>query len=527
MSPTPTSVQSRFSSIIQPCINDPVRFVHDVIRAKPDPWQEAALSSLVARKRVAVAGCNGSGKDVLAVWAALWALSTRPFCKGQVTGPNKIQVFDTVWPEARKWIDHSPILPHLITWTKTRLAWREAPDRWFISARTAAKRYSAGATGDVATEGIQGMHADHLIIIITEASGVEDNNWEAAESCCTQPDNYLLAVGNPLRRSGRFYDIFTRAAYGKWARRHVSHRDSSWVDEERTKEWIARYGADSAFCQVRCFGQFPKEGDPDSAIPWDMVQAAMGRDKPLNASDQDDLQLGVDVARYGGDEFVIAIRRGLAIPELRTWLKISGSQMEGVIIQALEDHNGNKETPIIVDEAGLGSTGPVDHLLNMGFNVIGVTNSGSAVNEERYESWDDEQWMETLHAFLKVGKLPLDDTLLAQLTTRKYEFTGRNEQQRRLESKKRMRRRGIQSPDRAEAVMMACAPPASWGVLHAHDSQAAYWSKYAGAVGAAGGSGGGKGHTPWGTPVAFDPGTVDRAEDEDPNVSTILDGLLR
>ena len=518
-------LSNQFSELIGPCLHNPVRFVYDVIQAQPDPWQEAALMSLVEKKRVAIAGCNGSGKDVLAVWAALWALCTKPFCKGQVTGPNKIQVFDTVWPEAKKWIDHSPILPHLITWTKTRLAWKEAPDRWFISARTAAKRYSAGGTGDVATEGIQGMHAEHLIIIITEASGVEDNNWEAAESCCTQPDNYLMAVGNPLRRSGRFYDIFTKTTYAGWVRRHVSHKDSAWVDKARVKEWIERYGVQSAFCQVRCFGRFPKEGDTDSAIPWDMVQAAMERREPLNASDSKDLQLGVDVARYGGDEFVIAVRRGLEIVEILIWQKISGSQMEGVIVQALKDHGGNKETPVIIDEAGLGSTGPVDHLLNMGYNVIGVTNSGTAVNEERYAKWDDEQWMETLHEFLKVGKLPLDDTLLAQLTTRRYEFTGRNEQQRRLESKKQMRSRGIQSPDRAEAVMMACAPPASWGALHEHDAHEMYWSKYAGA-GAGAPVGGG--HTPWGTPKALDPGMADRAEDdEDPGVSSVLDGMLR
>ena len=518
-----SSLGKQFSKLIAPCVHNPVRFVHDVVGAQPDPWQEAALTSLVERKRVAIAGCNGSGKDVLAVWAALWALCTRPYCKGQVTGPNKIQVFDTVWPEAKKWIDHSKILPHLITWTKTRLAWKEDPDRWFISARTAAKRYSEGAKGDVATEGIQGMHAEHLIIIITEASGVEDNNWEAAESCCTQPDNYLLAVGNPLRRSGRFYDIFTKATFSRWARRHVSHEDSSWVDKDQTAQRIAQYGADSAYCQVRCFGRFPKEGDPDSAIPWDMVQAAMERPAPLRAS-AGELQLGVDAARFGSDEFVIAIRRGLEILELRIWKKITGPQGVGVIKQALADHGGNKQTPIIADEAGLGGAGFVDPLRNDGYNVIGVSNAGSPVTEERYESWDDEQWMETLHSFLKVGKLPQDDTLLAQLTSRKYEFTGRNEQQRRLEPKKALRRRGIQSPDRAEAVMMACAPPSSWGTLQVQDTQDTYWSKYASSPDQM--VRGGGGHTPWGSPKAVDPTAVESDDKEDPGIATILDGML-
>ena len=134
--------------------------------------------------------------------------------------------------------------------------------------------------------------------------------------------------------------------------------------------------------------------------------------------------------------------------------------------------------------------------------------------------------METLHTFLTVGKLPQDDTLLAQLTSRKYEFTGRNEQQRRLEPKSKLRRRGIQSPDRAEAVMMACAPPASWSTLYEHDAQKAYWSKYASGVGpAADGVSGG--HTPWGMPRAFDPEAAERdGKDEDPDISAILEGML-
>ena len=83
-----------------------------------------------------------------------------------MTGPSRGQVFDTVWPEFKKWIEHSPVLPDFLDWQKTRIAWKEALDRWFLAARTAAKRYSS-ASGDVATEGIQGMHGEQVIIILT------------------------------------------------------------------------------------------------------------------------------------------------------------------------------------------------------------------------------------------------------------------------------------------------------------------------------------------------------------------------
>lgn len=164
----------------------------------------------------------------------------------------------------------------------------------------------------------------------------------------------------------------------------------------------------------------------------------------------------------------------------------------------------------------MGGSGLVDPLLALGYNAIGVTNAGSAVNSERYEKWDDEQWMETIPSFLEAGKLPRDDTLLAQLTTRRYEFTGRNEQQRRLEPKERLRRRGLASPDRAEAVMMACAPPSSWRLAE-HDAATSYWKGHSAPVPA--------GASTWKPPEALY-GDVEQEYEKDDS-DPILEGLLK
>ena len=425
---------------------------------------------LVDKKRAAIAGCNGSGKDCLATWAGLWLLCTRPFPKGQVTGPTVNQVGDVVWSEFKKWIDNSPLLTKLriLDWQKTHVRLREHPERAFIAARTAAKRYSR-ITGDVASEGIQGIHEEHTAIIITESSGVEESNWNAAESCCTRPDNYLLAVGNPLRREGRFYDVFNKPQYEDWHKCHVSYLESSWVDRATIEGWLRRYGKDSAFCQVRCFGQFPSEGSPDSALSWDLVMAAMSREAGLhqeaasgNGSPMD-LQFGVDAARFGTDESTIAIRMNQVVKEVRAYKRTSGPQLVGHVIAAVSDYGGDKDTLIVADEAGLGGSGLVDPLRQVhGYSrVIGVHNAMPArLRPDLYEHWDDEAWMEDLGIWLEAGgTLPYDDVLLAQLTTRKFEFTGKTGKQRRLESKDKLRARGLSSPDRAEAVIMACAEP--------------------------------------------------------------------
>ncbi len=176
------------------------------------------------------------------------------------------------------------------------------------------------------------------------------------------------------------------------------------------------------------------------------------------------VQIGVDCARFGEDEFVIATRIGNRILPVRTWRKSSIPEMVKAIDIAVRDAGGDHSSRIVIDDAGLGG-GVADGLEaihgDSGYNnVVGIMDSSLKPKDPKsYEAWDDELWMVDVRGWLEAGGvLPEDDTLLAQLTTRKYEFTGRNEKQRRLESKGALRRRGLKSPDRGEAVAFAIAP---------------------------------------------------------------------
>ena len=62
----------------------------------------------------------------------------------------------------------------------------------------------------------------------------------------------------------------------------------------------------------------------------------------------------------------------------------------------------------------------------------------------------------TLKELLVMEKLKLqnDNELVAQLSCRKYRLTSRGKMQ--LESKEEMKKRGISSPDRADAVALSC-----------------------------------------------------------------------
>jgi len=470
---TPAAVDA-WHEIREYCYDDPVLFVRTVIGASPDPWQAEVMNRFMETKRAVIAGCNGAGKDTLVTWMALFLMCTRVGLKGQVTGPNKNQVNDTLWVEFKKWIDHSSILHYLLDWQKTHIYWRE-DHGWFLAARTTAKRYSR-STGDAQAEGIQGMHHKHVFIAITEASGVDDVNFDAAEKCCTMPENYLMIVGNPLRRSGRFYDMFTKATYGYWQKKKVSYDECSQVDRDIAERDIETYGRNSAYVQPRIFGEFPSMDADDVGIAYDLVRAAMDRELDDEAqalarsTDPRNIQVGVDCARYGVDEFAIAARVGPEIKPLRTWRKTSGVDMVQKVIETVKSlvpdvrdqgpeqlNRFQVQVLIVVDETGLGGSGLVDPLIQtyQFHNVHGVNNNMRPRDEKKYANWDDECWLEHLPQFLEYAKLPDDEVLLNELTTRKYEFTGKMALQRRLESKRQLRARGLGSPSRAESVMLA------------------------------------------------------------------------
>ena len=76
------------------------------------------------------------------------------------------------------------------------------------------------------------------------------------------------------------------------------------------------------------------------------------------------------------------------------------------------------------------------------------------------------EWYWALRERFEAGDMdidPADDQLAAQLGSIKYKYTARGQVQ--IESKDDMRKRGLPSPDRADAVMLTAAASVPSGVL--------------------------------------------------------------
>lgn len=443
----------------------PVLFAKEVLLFEPDEWQSDALMDLAQNPKVAIKSGQGVGKTGMEAVALLWFLACFPYPRVVATAPTKQQLHDVLWSEVAKWQERSPLLKSILKWTKTYIYMVGHEKRWFATARTATK-----------PENMQGFHEDNMLFIIDEASGVADPIMEAILGTLSGGNNKLLMCGNPTKASGTFFDAFNsdRALY----RCHtVSSADSKRTNKKNINALIKKYGKDSNVVLVRVYGQFPKQED-DVFIGYQMVEKAGMQEleeKPIAR-----ISLGVDVARYGDDETVIVqnVDGDITIP-----VKMHGKSLMRTVgeIVALyknimsnyQDYGG--KIYVNIDDTGLGG-GVTDRLEEIKGEeqldrlVICPINAASKVPDdvveigtgkipanELYDNLTTYMWAGIKDAIeqskLSLQKVSKENELYAQISCRKYRLTSRGKIL--LESKDEMKKRGIGSPDMADALALS------------------------------------------------------------------------
>lgn len=441
---------------------EPWTFSKEVMQFVPDEWQLSVLKDLAETTHVSVRSGQGVGKTGLEAVAALWFLTCFPFPKVVATAPTRQQLHDILWAEIAKWQSQSPLLESLLKWTKTKIYMKKYEERWFATARTATK-----------PENMQGFHEDNMLFIVDEASGVADGIMEAILGTLSGENNKLLMCGNPTKTSGVFYDSHNRDRHHYKAHK-VSSMDSSRTSKKNIEMLLEKYGRDSDVARVRIFGDFPR-AEADTFIPLEIVELATETTLEIKRETIGDI--GVDVARFGDDETVITKRIGNKVFPLKTYRKQDTTATTGYVLRAAKEMKKDfphlKSIYIKVDDSGVGG-GVTDQLKEQirdqrfPFRVFPVINNGKADDSEHYENVGTEQWgvlRDLLHDNLtahlqgnsSMVDLPNDERLIAQLTTRKYRMTSRSKLA--LESKDSMKERGLESPDRADSVVLAFYRP--------------------------------------------------------------------
>lgn len=428
---------------------DPVAFVREVLGQDPDPWQVEFLQAIAkGHRRVSVRSGHGVGKSTTASWAMLWYLLTRYPVKVVVTAPTSAQLYDALFAELKRWVKElPPTLNQLLEVKSERIELKSSPTEAFISARTSRAEQP---------EALQGIHADNVMLIADEASGVPEQVFEAAAGSMSGHNAVTILLGNPVRSSGFFYDTHNRLR-GEWWTKRVSCVDSPRVSDAYVAEMASRYGEESNAYRIRVLGEFPRSDD-DTIIPMELLEAAQHRDVAPSRTAAS--VWGLDVARFGSDSSTLCKRKGNVITEpVRRWRNLDLMQLCGAVVAEFEALPVNERpVEILVDSIGLGA-GVVDRLRELKLPARGINVSESPAMGGTYRNLRAELWHKA-KAWLEARdcKIPKDEDLIAELATVRYKFTSNGKVQ--VESKDEIRKRGLASPDKADSFVLTFASDA-------------------------------------------------------------------
>ena len=429
--------------------DDPVLFVTEVLGATPYDYQAEFLNAIATGERkMSVRSGHGTGKSTSASWAMLWYVLLRFPNKVVVTAPTSSQLFDALFAELKRWINElPPHLQQLLNVKSDRVELTSAAAEAFISARTSRAE---------TPEALAGVHSENVLLVVDEASGVPEKVFEAAAGSMSGHSATTILLSNPTRSSGTFYESQTRMSKSWWTRRW-SCVDSPLVSEEFVDEMRERYGEDSNAFRIRVLGEFPL-ADDDTIIPFHLAESAIHRDIEITP----DIKpiWGLDVARFGTDKTALCKRYGNVVTDIEAWQGLDLMQTVGRVMAEYENLSPSlRPSEILVDSIGVGG-GVVDRLRELGAPVRGINVSEAPAMGHTYMNLRSELWFKA-KGWLedRSCKLPKDDQLLAELTAIRYSFTSSGKM--KAESKDEMRKRGLKSPDLADALCLTMASDAT------------------------------------------------------------------
>jgi len=434
-------------------MNNPVRFVTEIIfnenakmfggELEVSEQQVEMLMAIAHNRRVSAKAGRGVGKTSVLAWLIIWWLCM--FEGGQVvaTAPSFPQLSSVLWPEVSKWLKVS-LVKDFFVHTAKKVYLKTDPKNTFAEPRTASKEESA-----------QGLHEEHLLILLDEAPGIEDNIWDVMQGSLTKPNNKVIAMGNPARTSGFFFDAFHKDKK-IWKQLTFNAEESpnvsiEWLEEMREK--YVRGEVVHDMYKIHVLGEFPS-GDPDAFIALADVNAAQYRELEMG----EPIEIGVDVARKGDDLTVIATRYGNYIDDLITMGKTTTDQVVDAVldhVDAIRLATGYQDIiRVKVDDTGVGG-GVTDYLdLDEDHDIEVVPCNFGGKGDTVYNNEASKMWG-TFKDMLPDLHLPNNRFLIEELATRKWEpdASGRI----KIQPKKEFKKDFGSSPDHADAVILCTA----------------------------------------------------------------------
>ncbi len=458
-------------------VEDPVEFCVRVLGFKPWTRQAEVLRALTKHRRVAVRSGNKLGKSVLAAAAALWWFATKRGARVVITAPTGRSIREVVWREVSR-LHKGAVQPIGGKLAITASSGLVADDG----------RQIIGYAAD-SGEAFSGISGENVFYIVDEASGVDEEIWDAIERNRAGGAS-LLAISNPTQVSGTFYRAFHEQG-ASWDQHVISGLEAVAYQEKYGRipglvsaEYIAERRADgwpgTVLWSVGVEGEFPREGT-NVVIGLGLVEAAQAR-WTVYADSTARLLVGVDVARFGDDESVVQLVRGLAAYPPRAFRGLDGPQLAARVVEIVEAALGPADRApgaplprVKVDVIGVGASAfdalkRIESLEVVAVNVGESATTEPAPGEPGFSRLRDQVWFAARAWLMAGGALPNDSKLKADLVAPRFGFAldGRC----KVEGKDDMKKRLGRSPDRGDALCLAVFEPV------VEESTAEQWGRF-------------------------------------------------
>ena len=478
MSSLPPGIGASVREILFPAeeegIKDPAAWVQNTVGEFVPPYQQEIMRSVDKYRYTAVHSCHDSGKSFSASRIMAWWLKRYPPGEAFVvtTAPTVKQIHAILWREFDR------------TNTKIGEPFRiTMADHAYMDLGAGKEELVAFGRkpADNSPTAFSGIHARHVLVIIDEAGGISESMWTAVDTLVTNEGSHVLAIGNPDDPASHFAEVcqegsdwnvihidglrtpnFTREGVERFPRTKKLMEDEgipfydavtptsvqevllspAWVEER-----IRRWGTNSAPFASKVRGIFPSTSD-DAVISPYLVRNAKILDLPMPSTPK---LLAVDVAGSGMDETVALEYSGGKARVVWHTMGADTMKTAGFMAKWKAEH---PDGIMVIDYVGLGR-GAYDRLREQNISVIGFGGGESSRRKNLYANKRAEAWW-LMRAAFENSQLDIDGEdieLCAQLSLPKW--TTRSSGQIVVESKDDMRKRGISSPDRGDALSMA------------------------------------------------------------------------
>ena len=173
---------------------DPVPFARHVLGVELWECEVEILRSIQEHPRTAIKACHGVGKTFALAVATLWWLARWEDSVVITTAPTARQVATQLWKEI-----------HALT-ARSRIPYPEFNQVGVMEFRN-PKNYALGLSTNTA-DNFRGVHGGHVLIIADEAPGIESGIWDAIAGVMSGGVVHIVMAGNPTNPSGAFFDAF-------------------------------------------------------------------------------------------------------------------------------------------------------------------------------------------------------------------------------------------------------------------------------------------------------------------------------